>query len=327
MATCTKIEHANPSHAEWYVVNWCLGNTCTYSCSYCPEGLHNGSSPWPDADTVKKFILKVKEGVAPKKVYFEFTGGEVTVYPEFIDVCKFCKDIDVKVGLISNGSRTIRWWEENKQYFDHVCLSYHPEEADPEHFIDIVKTIHNDLRTHINIMMSPAQFDQCYEVANKVKDIGNISMALQPLIHDFGDTLYDYTDEQKAVFENQHNLFVRHIKYTKSFPYYRGAMKKIFSDNTTQISSAHRFISQKENNWAGWDCYSGVEQLIVDMDGRVYIGWCKIGGEIGHIGSDTWSVPTAPIRCTKTMCHCNYDIMSTKIKVEGRPTVIPIISA
>jgi MoaA/NifB/PqqE/SkfB family radical SAM enzyme len=196
-----KLTHSNLEHENWFVVNWCLGNTCNYECSYCPSALHDGSKRWPDPQVIKKFISKVKNHYFHKNIYFEFTGGEVTMYKHFIDICKFCRDMDVKVGLISNGSRTIRYWEENKQYFDHVCLSFHPEHADDTHFIDVVKCLNNDVRTHVNIMMSPEKFDHCYAVANKVKNLGNISMALQPLIHNFGDTLFDYNDFQKKIFD------------------------------------------------------------------------------------------------------------------------------
>ena len=48
-----KIEHSNPIHNDWFVVNWCLGNTCNYKCSYCPSSLHDGSNRWPTLDSVK----------------------------------------------------------------------------------------------------------------------------------------------------------------------------------------------------------------------------------------------------------------------------------
>jgi len=309
-----RLEHSNLEHKNWFVVNWCLGSTCNYACSYCPKDLHDGLKGWPDPNVIKNFILNVKVTHPDKKLYFEFTGGEVTLYKHFIDICKFCTEHDVKVGLISNGSRTIRYWEENKQYFDHVCLSYHPEFAEEKHFVEVAKILHDDVRTHVNIMMSPEKFDHCYSVANKVKNIGNVSMALQPLIHDFGDTLYDYNDFQKKIFDKQHDLITKHIKFTKSFDYYRGAMKKVDADSNGQVSSAHRFISDKTNDWSGWKCYAGVEQLIVDMDGRIFRGWCKVGEEIGHISDENLNLPTEPIVCYKTMCHCNFDIMSTKEK-------------
>jgi len=309
-----RLEHSNPAHEEWFVVNWCLGNTCNYSCSYCPSDLHDGSKRWPDPQIIKNFIVKVKNHYLHKNIYFEFTGGEVTMYKHFTDICRFCTDMDVRVGLISNGSRTIRYWEENKQYFDHVCLSYHPEFADDQHFIEVIKTLNNDVRTHVNIMMCPQNFEKCYEVADAVKDLGNLSIALQPLIHDFGDTLYDYNDFQRKIFEKQHELLTRHIKFTKPFDYYRGAMRMIDSEGNSKVSSAHRFISEKINNWSGWNCYAGIEQLIVDMDGTIHRGWCKVGGKIGHIEDNDLILPLYPIICNKNMCHCNFDIMCTKEK-------------
>jgi MoaA/NifB/PqqE/SkfB family radical SAM enzyme len=307
-----ELKHANQNHDNWFVVNWCLGNTCNYECNYCPSHLHDGSIKWPDVETIKKFIKFTVEQVFPKKVYFEMTGGEVTMYRHFEEICKYCDEIGAKVGLISNGSRTLRWWEENKYYFNHVCLSFHPEQADPDHFFNVVNILHDQVRTHVNIMMSPEKFDYCFEFAKKCKDIPNISMALQPLIHDFGDTLYNYTEDQKEIFNKQHSLLIKDIKHTKSFDYYRGAMKKIFQNGTTEIKSAHSFISNQSNDWSGWKCYSGVEQIIVDLSGDVYRGWCKLG-YLGNINNIV-NIPSDPIICTKTMCHCNFDIMSTKIK-------------
>jgi MoaA/NifB/PqqE/SkfB family radical SAM enzyme len=306
-----KLAHSNPSHEDWFVVNWCLGNTCNFECSYCPDDLHSGSVKWPEIEQIKQFMTRVAEQVAPRKVYYELTGGEVTLYKHFTEICQHATALGAKVGLISNGSRTLRWWEDNKQYFDHVCLSFHPEFADAEHFVQVVKLLNNDVRTHVNIMMSPEKFDFCYAIANKVKTLGNISMALQPLIHDFGDTLFDYDDFQKKIFDKQHELIVKHIKYTKSFDYYRGAMKMVKIDGTEVVSSAHRFISQKTNDWSGWKCYSGAEQIVVDLSGDVFRGWCKVGGKIGNI-FENFEVTKTPVICNKTMCHCNFDIMSTK---------------
>lgn len=310
-----KLVHSNPSHNDWFVVNWCLGNTCNFKCSYCPTGLHDGSIKWPDYEVIISFIDKVMDQVSPKKVYFEFTGGEVTLYRDFIKVCQHITSKNAKVGIISNGSRTLRWWEENKQYFDHVCLSFHPEFTEVNHFSEVVKILSNDVRTHVNIMMSPSKFDYCYAVANNIKNIGNISMALQPLIHDFGDTLFDYTEEQKMIFQQQHDLIIKHIKFTKSFDYYRGAMKMINADNTATVSSPQRLISNNSNNWNGWECYIGVEQIIVDKYGEIFRGWCKVGDKIGNILDPNLQIPNKPVICNKTMCHCNFDIMSTKIKV------------
>ena len=110
------LEQHDKKNIDWFVVNWCLGNTCNYACSYCPTSLHDGSRKWHSLENVKAFVGRIKAIHPTKKIYFEFTGGEVTLNKDFIAICQFCHENDVKVGFISNGSRTIRWWEENKQH-------------------------------------------------------------------------------------------------------------------------------------------------------------------------------------------------------------------
>ena len=85
-------------------------------------------------------------------------------------------------------------------------------------------------------------------------------------------------------------------------------------NNKTTNSSAHRFIAENTNNWKGWECYSGVEQIVVDFDGTVMIGWCRVGGSLGNMKDPTniaW--PSKPVTCNKSYCHCNFDIMSKKV--------------
>ena len=65
---------------EFVVVNWCLGNTCNYACNYCPDYLHDGSSGWLKYDDVETFCERVINHYDDRKIYFEFTGGEVTMW-------------------------------------------------------------------------------------------------------------------------------------------------------------------------------------------------------------------------------------------------------
>lgn len=321
MSQFISLEHELPAHKDWFIVNWCLGNTCSYACSYCPTGLHDGSIRWPKLETILQFIDKVQSHYKDKKLYFEFTGGEVTMYPEFVDVCKYCYNKGIDVGLITNASRTLRYFEENKQYFNHICVSYHSEAADDDKFIDIVKCVSDDVVTHVNIMMKPEEFDRCIEVANRVIDIDNVSLALQPLIVDFGSELYKYTDEQLYIFNNQWDLFTNRTKWTKKFPEHRGLMKMFKKDGGSMSMPAHGYISKELNNWKGWECNIGLEQIIVDMDGSIWGGWCKVGKAFGNIKDMDIRFPTKPTICTKNMCHCNFDIMCEKKIPNAKKTI------
>jgi organic radical activating enzyme len=309
-----RIDHQRKENRNLFVVNWCLGNTCNFECSYCPENLHNGTIPWPDINVVKGFVKRVRGCYPDKELFFEFTGGEVTMYRHFEELLKYCTELGIRVGCISNGSRTIRWWDENKHLIDHVCLSYHPEQGDMEHFYKVAELMAPVATTHLNVMMPPDEnFDKCLEFANTLTLIDDVTMALQPLIVNLKDVLYDYTDEQKKVFANQWEITGR-SKKTRPQKLYRGTLIRTYKDGRSFPTSAHRFIAEQTNNWQGFYCLAGVEQIIVDMEGDVYRGWCFQGGKIGNIQDETFTFPSEFIRCTSTMCHCNFDIMCTKFR-------------
>ena len=294
-------------------MNWCLGTTCNYACSYCPVSLHDGSAKWHSLANVKAFVLRVKQFHPDKKIYFEFTGGEVTLNKDFIAICQFCHTQDVSVGLLSNGGRTLRWWQANKLNFDHVNLSFHVEYADPDHFCAVADILCRDVATHVNVMMHPERFDECVAVAQRLKQYENVTIALQPLLHDLHDELYDYTADQLTVLAQQRYLF--QTRKTRRFPTYRGNMRGSKEGVAIGWFPPNHFLDHETNNWFGWECWTGVEQVVVNHDGTIWRGWCQVGGLIGHISDPDLALPSAPVVCDKSRCHCNLDIMTTKIRL------------
>ena len=69
---------------------------------------------------------------------------------------------------------------------------------------------------------------------------------------------------------------------------------------------------------------SFLEQIIVDFDGSVWRGWCRVGGSFGNI-KDPQNVnfPKLPVHCNKSYCHCNFDIMCKKVLPEHKYEVLP----
>jgi len=309
-----KLEHAKQFAKDTVVVNWCLLNSCNYKCSYCPDFLHSGSSEKLDLNIIINFCKKIIKHYKNKNIHFEFTGGEVTYWYGFYDLVTFLKFYEnVTVGIISNGSQSLKWWDNIKDKIDNTCLSFHPEFSNKNHYIKVIKLLNNYMKIHINIMMHPNHFNLCLKIAEKiVKDITNVSMALQPLLVDFKDELYEYTEKQKEIITNQGKLYTGKIKWNNYWPSFRGAMKLI-GHNTEKVISCHKFIIEKSNNWKGWKCYAGIEQIVIDTNGLVWRGWCLEGGNLGDIKHHV-KLPINPIICNREYCHCNFDIMCTKEK-------------
>jgi organic radical activating enzyme len=308
----TKLEHHEIHMADIVVVNWCMGNTCNFACSYCPPSLHSGNYGWYDYDRVLHFCDRIIAHYAAKTIYFEFTGGEVTLWKHFPDLCKYLQQHGCKVGFISNSSRTVRWWEDIIPHVNHVCLSFHPEAGDKEHFKTVAALTSRHFKTHLNVMMLPERFDELYEFALELTQFNNISMALQPLLINFGEQVFPYTDDQKLRLDQQHKMVAEKIVYDNPFDVYRGAMAMVGPNGQRIAIAAQEFISQHKNDWQGWQCHAGLEQIVVDMDGRIFRGWCRVGGSIGHVLDADLNLPTQTITCNKSRCHCNFDIMCTK---------------
>jgi organic radical activating enzyme len=308
------LDHASGAHKDYVVVNWCIGNTCNYSCSYCPAGLHDGSVKFPSYEVVTRFCQRVMDHYFDKKVYFEFTGGEVTIWKDLPRVAKFLKEKGSRVGIISNGSRSENFWSQLVPLLDHVCLSFHPESGRPDHFFKIVSLCSPHIRTHVNLMMHPEHFPECLSLAYRVKELPDISLAIQPLVVDMGEELFPYTESQKRIIDTQNSFLAKQIKHVKPFESYRGAMEMKESNGKARTISPQRFISSGRNTWKGWTCYAGVEQIVVDMSGEFFRGWCLVGGALGKISDTNLNFPTTPVVCDKNYCHCNLDIMTRKVK-------------
>src|SRR3954447_18211050 len=95
-----RLEHARPELARITLVDWTLGNTCNYACSYCPPRLHDGLTPWPPLELLTQFVDRLAAHYAPlgQTLLFQFTGGEPTVYPQFLELLRHLRKRRCRAG-------------------------------------------------------------------------------------------------------------------------------------------------------------------------------------------------------------------------------------
>ena len=51
------IFHEGPNYL---FIDWMLGNTCNFSCSYCDPNVHNGTTPWIDIKQIDGLVTQIK---------------------------------------------------------------------------------------------------------------------------------------------------------------------------------------------------------------------------------------------------------------------------
>jgi len=297
------------------VVEWTLGNRCTFACSYCPDVLHDGSAGWHDHEKLTEFLDVCHDhyhGYLGREVIVQYTGGEPTVYPKFKKLIAYAKERGIMQSMISNGSRTERFWKEIVPYFDKIHLSYHGEFVDPEHFIKIAKIIEPVTDLHINMLMIPNRFDELLVVAARLRhECPNANIQLKPLQIGFGEELYPYTDIERKVLNTMHSFSARATPRGGLPP---GSLKMTNADGTTGRTVSNSLILAGANKFEGWTCDIGLDTLNVDMWGEIRGGLCRVGGSYGNIYTGDYTLPAEPTICNKEWCTCHLDIMVTKHK-------------
>ncbi|MEZ8054260.1 MULTISPECIES: radical SAM protein [Vibrio] len=305
---------------KFFVINWALTNNCNYKCSYCHSDLHSGSIKAPSYEFVVQFIDEIfkysrKLGLKP---YFEFGGGEVTILRYFSDLIKYIHKNTGLVSIVSNGSKSLKWWSENGKFLNGVSLSYHLTDIKSEsHFIDISKVLEASQATrfHVNIMMIPERFDDCLEFANRLKQEVRCSIALQPLFEGFGHggitNKYPYTTKQEQIMKD-----FRGRPEIKKLPPAMAELEVNYADGKTENLSTFDLIANDQTNFVGWDCYAGIDSLVVTFSGDIYRSWCMQDGPIGSIYDENVELPTNPTKCRTKICQCGVDLSAKKVNTK-----------
>ncbi|HLQ18764.1 MAG TPA: radical SAM protein [Tabrizicola sp.] len=312
------IEHTQADHSRVVLVDWMLGNACSYACSYCPKALHDGSVAWQRVEDVTAFYHKLRFHYVEqrgKRVWLQFTGGEPTMHPQIIRLLEAASEQGFTVSLISNASRTKRFWEKIAPHLDSVILTYHNEFADLDHFRSVGAMLAGRMGVHVNVTMRPDAFDRTLAEAKLLREaMPSASITLKPLRVGFDTELYDYTPDQ---LERMRQGLRQTASQTGEMP--RGTMTVQSPDGTRRVVRPTELVVRGQNRWRGFRCNAGLESLRITGNGAITRAVCSVGGEIGQLGGPI-TLPNIPILCTSDICSCTADILITKAKVR-RPAV------
>jgi organic radical activating enzyme len=316
-----RIERETADLRNQLFVNWELGNACNYACSYCPKQLHDGSRNWPAHEVVLRFADRLTRlaGSMGKSVHIQFTGGEVTLMPRFRRLLQSLRAAGCRLSIISNGSRSIRWWKENCDYLDAVNLTFHPESADIEHFEDVARLLSSRMRTVACVAALPTMFQRAVEVIERLShSCSDITLILKPLFIEFGAQLYPYTLEQLRILSNLE------FKTATTRPAFSPRLVIIYDDGAAVLKGPTALIAEGANNWIGWQCDIGLELLSINMRGEIYRGECGEGDKLGHVSQpESFDLPRSSVICTRDACTCLFDVMASRRRLRRDTLAAP----
>jgi len=146
----------NPTGA--FSVDWYIGKRCNFDCSYCVEYLHDYTSPHVPYENMIKLVDLI-HGRHKDNVLWSLTGGEPTIHPRFLDLCKYIKDKGSRyTSVTTNGSRTLEYHRELFKYVDGITMSFHFEFMANriEEYIDKCIKL-EDWRNELNASLRPEE--------------------------------------------------------------------------------------------------------------------------------------------------------------------------
>jgi len=215
---------------KFKTVIWDLGRLCNFDCHYCSKNSHNNFDPVKNL----KFFLNAYENiklwnVSKERIKFSMTGGEPTVYKDYLPFIKMLKEEDHIIHTTTNGSNTEKYYAELAEYSD-IAFSMHLEYVKRlglEKFVDNIRsaaeTTERGYREDnswkynwiiVRIMLDPGNLETAkllYDsLKEELKNYRNFVLTVDTVhIADAdhespGKVLYEYSQEEKDWLQEIH---------------------------------------------------------------------------------------------------------------------------
>lgn len=298
-----KLEYKNSSKEDWFLISWNLSSKCNYRCSYCPDELHNGATGWPSWDLIENFINNLE--IPGKEICFRISGGEPTYWKHFIDLAQLIKSKGHTFSFLTNASQSVDYFKKISPYTDGIILSYHPEYADLNHFVDIANIM--ECPVAINLMLVKEKFNEMIKVASFLYNNSN-KLAVWPKI------VLDKTSNPDHITNDMSNYSEEQLQKIKEWPFFRSLDDNKLHRGPILLDgievTANDLILSGKNKFKGWNCWAGLHMLSIDKWGDIYRADCTVGGKLGNISN--YTLPTNTINCTFEKCSCLSDIYLKK---------------
>jgi len=280
-------------------IRWNPNNVCNYKCEYCWPDNNAGDYLSPkNLDLVVKnfnhFIATYKQKLGKTKIHLSLAGGEPTLWRDlalFIEEIK--KENDIYLSLISNGSRTLRWWKEYGHLIDNAHLSYHISQADPDHMIAVADTLFEyNKKVTVKVLMDRKHWQEGLDVIDYMKKNSKYNWfiitceVIEPEVAKIGNIKVvnaddiQITPEQKRFLKNPLKRIPNLLWIWKNRKLiFEGQMRLYESvatlDNGKTVrAKSNTYINNNWTNFEGWSCDIGLDNVYISWTGEIQ-GSCQ----------------------------------------------------
>jgi len=297
-------------------ISWDPSNYCNFKCSYCYETANAGThKPIVDLDTIVdnfRFLIDYYQKKAGKtKVHFTMAGGEPTLWKDLnLFISKIKEKHNVYFSLVTNGSRSIRWWEEQADKLDNVHISHHIAQGNVNHVIKVADICHaRGCKTTVKVLMDPLHWNEGISDINFMKKHSKEKwfITISKVISQKNYLTY-YTNDQLSFLKKEILRIPSIIWFIKNFKLFKDEIKLyesigILNNGKKIYAKSGTYLIDNLNKFEGWNCSIGKD--------RLYIGWTgKISGSCG---------------VSLFNKNVEYNILDTEFKSKFDPDIVDTI--
>jgi organic radical activating enzyme len=283
------------------MVDWNIGNTCSLKCDYCHADFHRGNSPFPDLDKAKIIVNRIAERHrgSNRAVRFSLIGGEPTEWAHLPELLAYIKAVGFSTEIKTNG---VADWNGFRGVLDDAVITHH--NAVPYHSLKASCETLREMGVGFVVSMPirPTDFDDVLTRFNTFRtDFPDVYCDLQLLYADYPrrHILMDYDAEQMRRFQETCLPEIKdHVVVTDS--------------GDTIERNLDDMIATGDNRCAGMLCRIGADQVVIDQDGSIRRGWCRVGGLLGTVQNGDFDKPTDAVVCTRARCNNPLDLSVVK---------------
>jgi organic radical activating enzyme len=234
-------------------------------------------------------IERYKTKLGKTTIQLSLAGGEPTLWKDlgkFIEAIK--KENNIYFTIISNGSRTLRWWKEYGHLIDNAGLSYHISQADPDHMIAVADTLFEyGKKVTVKVLMDRPHWQQGLDVIEYMKknskykwfittcEVFEPEVSTLKGIKVIDENDIQLTKEQKGFLKNSLKrlpsifwflkniklIFQGHIRLIESIAY--------FEDGSKMKAKANTYINKGWTSFEGWSCDIGLDNVFIEWTGDI----------------------------------------------------------
>jgi len=265
-------------------IAWDLTNYCNFSCRYCfPEANAGDFKVTTDLNLLVKNFQHLanhyKSNFGRDQIYLKFGGGEPTLWADFGNLLVKLKEhqTNLYIGVVSNGSRTLRWWKEYGHLIDNATLSFHIGDSNIDHHIAVADALFSlGKKVTVLVLMDPDRWDECVNAVEYMKSnsVHRWFIEAKTIIPTPNSAIV-YSEEQQLYLVNELKRMPSVLWFLKNIKLiYKGLIKKYASIATldngkTLKATAAGYVSRGWNVFTGWSCDVGLDTLYIKWTGEL----------------------------------------------------------